>query len=151
MRCVTASSANSALSLSCSFFYATNLYTYVFAITPAFSISLPLCLLPSHPYYTCTCTFFHIFLTTSSFLSTQHHLSQHPLLLAQFSNSRDVPLVSLRRTTTNTTPGIGGGSRTLLYNSYNKAENNVLVTSESEVFTLILFVLLSFTCLLCLR
>ena len=53
--------------------------------------------------------------------------------LPQFSSSRDVPLVSLRRTTSNTTPGIGGGPRSLLYNSYNKTENNVLVTSDAEV------------------
>ena len=43
------------------------------------------------------------------------YLRQH-----EFANSRDVPLVSLRRTTSNTTPGIGGGPRALHYNSYNK-------------------------------
>ena len=82
-----------------------------------------LCLSPNH---------FH-------FISTLHppYLNTSPPGHGQFSNSRDVPLVSLRRTTTNTTPGIGGGSRTLLYNSYNKSENNVLVTSESEVTSLL--------------
>ena len=55
------------------------------------------------------------------------------LLSIQFGNSRDVPLVSLRRTTSNTTPGIGGGPRSLLYNSYNKSDFNVLITSDAEV------------------
>jgi hypothetical protein len=46
---------------------------------------------------------------------------------------RDVPLVSLRRTTSNATPGIGGGPRTLSYNTLNKTENNVLILSDAEV------------------
>eukprot|EP01041_Mallomonas_annulata_P007740 gene7740-15829_t len=54
------------------------------------------------------------------------------LRLHEFGNGRDVPLVSLRRTTTNTTPGIGGGPRHLEYNPLNKGENNVLITSEAE-------------------
>jgi len=54
------------------------------------------------------------------------------LRLHEFGNGRDVPLVSLRRTTTNTTPGIGGGPRNLEYNVLNKGENNVLITSEAE-------------------
>ena len=62
----------------------------------------------------------------------------------QFSNSRDVPLVSLRRTTSNTTPGIGGGPRSLLYNSYNKAENNVLITSDAEVIISYYLVFISY-------
>lgn len=51
------------------------------------------------------------------------------LRLHEFSNGRDIPLVSLRRTTSNTTPGIGGGPRALKYNILNKTENNVLITS----------------------
>lgn len=54
------------------------------------------------------------------------------LRLHEFGNGRDVPLVSLRRTTSNTTPGIGGGPRHLEYNALNKGENNVLITSEAE-------------------
>jgi coatomer protein complex subunit alpha (xenin) len=51
------------------------------------------------------------------------------LRLHEFSNGRDIPLVSLRRTTSNTTPGIGGGPRALKFNILNKNENNVLITS----------------------
>jgi coatomer protein complex subunit alpha (xenin) len=54
------------------------------------------------------------------------------LRMHEFHNSRDVPLVSLRRTTSNATPGIGGGPRTLTYNVFNKAENNVLITSDAD-------------------
>jgi coatomer protein complex subunit alpha (xenin) len=54
------------------------------------------------------------------------------LRLHDFSNGRDVPLVSLRRTSTNTTPGIGGGPRHLSYNSLNKADNNILITSDAD-------------------
>ena len=54
------------------------------------------------------------------------------LRLYEFSSGRDIPLVSLRRTSSNTTPGIGGGPRTLSFNSLNKAENNVLICSDSE-------------------
>eukprot|EP00602_Paraphysomonas_sp_CaronLab_P003921 CAMPEP_0185017118 /NCGR_PEP_ID=MMETSP1103-20130426/76_1 /TAXON_ID=36769 /ORGANISM="Paraphysomonas bandaiensis, Strain Caron Lab Isolate" /LENGTH=1209 /DNA_ID=CAMNT_0027546379 /DNA_START=137 /DNA_END=3767 /DNA_ORIENTATION=- len=54
------------------------------------------------------------------------------LRLHEFGNGRDIPLVSLRRTTTNTTPGIGGGPRTLSYNVLNKTENNVLITSDAD-------------------
>jgi hypothetical protein len=84
---------------------------------------------------------------------TYHHQS-HPkpspsLQLPQFSSSRDVPLVSLRRTTSNTTPGIGGGPRSLLYNSYNKTENNVLVTSDAEVSRVFLFHFLLFGVSIC--
>ncbi len=49
----------------------------------------------------------------------------------EFSNSRDVPLVSLRRPP-NGTPGIGGGPRSLTYNVLNKTENNVLIMSDVE-------------------
>jgi coatomer protein complex subunit alpha (xenin) len=54
------------------------------------------------------------------------------LRLHEFSSGRDIPLVSLRRTSSNTTPGIGGGPRHLSYNSLNKAENNVLIVSDAE-------------------
>jgi coatomer protein complex subunit alpha (xenin) len=54
------------------------------------------------------------------------------LRLYEFSSGRDNPPVSLRRTSSNTTPGIGGGPRTLSFNSLNKAENNVLICSDSE-------------------
>jgi coatomer protein complex subunit alpha (xenin) len=54
------------------------------------------------------------------------------LRLLEFNNGRDVPLVSLRRSTQNTTPGIGGGPRGLTYNSLNKAENNVIITSDAD-------------------
>eukprot|EP01034_Spumella_vulgaris_P022090 gene22090-28189_t len=39
------------------------------------------------------------------------HDSDRYLRMHEFSNSRDMPLVSLRRTTSNATPGIGGGPR----------------------------------------
>ena len=61
-----------------------------------------------------------------------YYVKDRYLRLHEFGNSRDLPLVSLRRTTSNTTPGIGGGPRSLHYNSYNKAENNVLITSDAE-------------------
>jgi coatomer subunit alpha len=54
------------------------------------------------------------------------------LRMHEFSSTRDMPLVSLRRTTSNATPGIGGGARTLSYNSLNKAENNVLIQSDAD-------------------
>ena len=54
------------------------------------------------------------------------------LRLYEFGNGRDVPLISLRRTTNNTTPGIGGGPRHMEYNMLNKNENNVLITSDVE-------------------
>jgi coatomer protein complex subunit alpha (xenin) len=54
------------------------------------------------------------------------------LRLHEFQSSRDIPLVSLRRTTSNATPGIGGGPHSLSYNSFNKAENTVLITSDAE-------------------
>ncbi|KAJ1426745.1 vesicle coat complex COPI, alpha subunit [Ochromonadaceae sp. CCMP2298] len=54
------------------------------------------------------------------------------LRMHEFSSTRDVPLVSLRRTTSNATPGIGGGPRALGYNTLNKSENNVLILSDAE-------------------
>jgi hypothetical protein len=53
------------------------------------------------------------------------------LRVHEFHNARDVPLVSLRRTTSSARPGIGGGPRTLTYNVINKAENNVLIASDA--------------------
>ena len=55
------------------------------------------------------------------------YLRQH-----EFANSRDVPLVSLRRTTSNTTPGIGGGPRALHYNSYNKVRMTASVSPHAH-------------------
>lgn len=49
-----------------------------------------------------------------------------------FSNNRDGPLVSLRRTNSTATPGIGGGPKSLSYNIFNKSENNVLITSDAD-------------------
>lgn len=50
----------------------------------------------------------------------------------EYSNGRDVPLISLRRANTTNTIGVGGGPRTLQYNLLNKSENNVLVLSDAE-------------------
>lgn len=54
------------------------------------------------------------------------------LRMHEFAKNRDVPLVSLRRTTSNSTPGIGGGPRSLSYNTLNKSEHNVLILSDAE-------------------
>ena len=114
-----------------------NFFFLIFFIISAFSIT-PLPFMYLH----LPCTHHlpqYILLTPSTLSQPCIPPKTHPPYCGhgQFANSRDVPLVSLRRTTTNTTPGIGGGSRTLLYNSYNKSENNVLVTSESEVTLLL--------------
>lgn len=50
----------------------------------------------------------------------------------EFSTARDIPVVSLRRTGTGNTAGIGGGPRALFHNSLNKSENNVLILSDSD-------------------
>jgi len=42
------------------------------------------------------------------------------LRLHEFGNGRDISLSSLRRTSFNMTPGIGGGPRSLQYNAFNK-------------------------------
>ena len=60
------------------------------------------------------------------------YVKERYLRMHEFANSRDTPLVSLRRTSSNATPGIGGGSRSLLYNSFNKADNTVLILSDAE-------------------
>lgn len=54
------------------------------------------------------------------------------LRLHELGNGREAPLVSLRRPSSNSTPGIGGGPRYLTYNIFNKAENNVLITSDAD-------------------
>ena len=61
-----------------------------------------------------------------------YYVKDRQLLLYEFATSKTNTLVSLRRTGASVTPGIGGGPRTLLYNVYNKAENNVLVSSDVE-------------------
>lgn len=48
-----------------------------------------------------------------------------------YSSNRDTQVVSLRRSTPNT-PGTGGGPKTLSFNVYNKAENNILITSDVD-------------------
>jgi coatomer subunit alpha len=54
------------------------------------------------------------------------------LRLQEFGNGRDIPLVSLRRSSASTTAGIGGGPRSLSFNVLNKTENNVLITSDAD-------------------
>lgn len=49
----------------------------------------------------------------------------------EYTSSRDVSLVPLRRTP-NGTPGVGGGPRSLIYNVLNKAENNFLILSAAD-------------------
>lgn len=59
----------------------------------------------------------------------------------EYANGKDIPLVSLRRTSATGTLGVGGGPRTLMFNSYNKTENNVLIVADSEggIYELITF------------
>ena len=54
------------------------------------------------------------------------------LRLHEFGNGRDISLSSLRRTSFNVTPGIGGGPRALQFNSFNKAEINILLHMDSD-------------------
>jgi coatomer subunit alpha len=54
------------------------------------------------------------------------------LRIHEFGNGRDISLASLRRTSYNMTPGIGGGPRTLHFNVFNKAEINVLLHTDSD-------------------
>ena len=51
-------------------------------------------------------------------LARSFYVKDRYLRLHEFSNGRDIPLVSLRRTSSNTTPGIGGGPRYLTYNIF---------------------------------
>lgn len=67
------------------------------------------------------------------------YIKERYLRLHEFGSGRDIPLVSLRRTTSTTTPGIGGGPRTLHYNVLNKSENNVLILSDEGTFELVTF------------
>jgi coatomer subunit alpha len=60
------------------------------------------------------------------------YVKERYLRLHEFGSNRDIPLVSLRRATTTTTAGIGGGPRILHYNVLNKSENNVLILSDSD-------------------
>lgn len=50
----------------------------------------------------------------------------------EFKNGKDVPLLSLRRSASVSTPGIGGNPRSLAYNFLNKQEQNLLVVYDSE-------------------
>jgi len=61
-----------------------------------------------------------------------YYVKERYLRMHEFASGRDVPLVPLRRTSSNTTPGIGGGPRSLNYNIFNKTDNNVLITSDAE-------------------
>lgn len=61
-----------------------------------------------------------------------YYVKDRYLRLHEFNTSRDVPLVSLRRTSTNSTPGIGGGPRTMSFNVFNKSENNVIIISDND-------------------
>eukprot|EP01033_Poteriospumella_lacustris_P007250 gene7250-5216_t len=67
-----------------------------------------------------------------SFHGKCYYVKERYLRSFEYSNGRDVPLVSLRRANTTSTIGIGGGPRTLQYNTLNKSENNVLILSDAE-------------------
>ena len=60
-----------------------------------------------------------------------YYIKDRYLRQFEFDSSRDVPLVSLRRTP-NGTPGIGGGPRSLHFNVLNKSESNILIMSNAE-------------------
>jgi coatomer protein complex subunit alpha (xenin) len=60
------------------------------------------------------------------------YIKDRYLRVHEYSSGKDLPLVSLRRASTNNTPGIGGGPRVLVYNTLNKTENNVLIQSDAE-------------------
>lgn len=67
-----------------------------------------------------------------TFSSRCFYIKDRYLRMHEYGSARDLPLVSLRRASTNATPGIGGGPRNLVYNTLNKAENNVLILSDVE-------------------
>jgi coatomer protein complex subunit alpha (xenin) len=67
-----------------------------------------------------------------SFHGKCYYVKDRYLRSFEYNNGRDVPLVSLRRANTSSTVGIGGGPRTLQYNTLNKSEHNVLVLSDTE-------------------
>eukprot|EP00640_Fibrocapsa_japonica_P000008 CAMPEP_0113939256 /NCGR_PEP_ID=MMETSP1339-20121228/5605_1 /TAXON_ID=94617 /ORGANISM="Fibrocapsa japonica" /LENGTH=864 /DNA_ID=CAMNT_0000942713 /DNA_START=20 /DNA_END=2611 /DNA_ORIENTATION=+ /assembly_acc=CAM_ASM_000762 len=57
------------------------------------------------------------------------------LRVFEFATGRDMPVVSLRRvgqSGSSSTPGLGGGPRSLQYNSFNPAESNILLQLDSE-------------------
>jgi coatomer protein complex subunit alpha (xenin) len=60
------------------------------------------------------------------------YIKDRYLRLHEYTSGKDLPLVSLRRASTNNTPGIGGGPRTLIFNTLNKTENNVLILSDAD-------------------
>lgn len=60
-----------------------------------------------------------------------YYVKERYLRLFEFANSRDVPVVSLRRSGTLGT-GIGNVPRTLTYNAYNTAENNFLIFNDTD-------------------
>jgi coatomer subunit alpha len=61
-----------------------------------------------------------------------YYIKERYLRSYEYSNARDVPIVSLRRANTANTVGVGGGPRSLQYNMLNKTEHNVLITSDTE-------------------
>jgi coatomer protein complex subunit alpha (xenin) len=60
------------------------------------------------------------------------YVKERYLRMYEFQSGRDIMLGSLRRTASNTTPGIGGGPRTLQYNAFNKNDNNIIITSDAD-------------------
>jgi len=60
-----------------------------------------------------------------------YYVKDRYLRLLEFNNGKDVPLLSLRRSST-TVSGIGGNPRSLSYNFLNKQEHNLLVLYDSD-------------------
>ena len=73
---------------------------------------------------------------TKCFYVKERYLRLHDII-----NGRDVPLVSLRRSSGHTSPGTGGGPRNLTFNSFNRQENNIIITSDADggTYELIVF------------
>ena len=62
-----------------------------------------------------------------------YYVKDRYLRLLEFTNGKDVPMLSLRRNTTSTTTsGIGGNPRVLSYNFLNKQEHNLLVVYDGD-------------------
>jgi len=61
-----------------------------------------------------------------------YYIKDRYLRLFEFTSGKDIPVVSLRRTSSNSTPGIGGGPTGLSYNIFNKSEGNILMTSDAD-------------------
>ena len=64
-----------------------------------------------------------------------YYIKERYLRSYDYSNNRDVPLVSLRRT--NTSTGTSGSflqtnPRVIYYNVFNKTENNILLLSDND-------------------